>query len=183
MKKAVLLLMIIGMICITGCGLTKGKKEEPTEKIEINQKIVLIYEYINYADTPTYRGFYVNSECRKVQFDFSENAKSFIKEKKGYITDDDIYQLLMDTDEAESEEFLTREDISKCYKLLSKIKDDYEFVEKSYGADRGIYCWSGVLDDGVNPPKFILLSEKGDWEGVNTDKNAKRIMKILNKAE
>ena len=89
----------------------------------------------------------------------------------------------MDADETESEEFLTPDDVSKCYNLLSKIKDDYKFVEKSYGADRGSYCWYGVLDDGVNPPKFILLSEKGDWERVNTDKNAKRIMKILNKAE
>ena len=82
MKKSVLFLMIICIICITGCGLTKGKENESTEKVEINQKIVLIYKYVNYADTPIYIGFYVNSEGRKVQFDFSENAESFIKEKK-----------------------------------------------------------------------------------------------------
>ncbi|MBD5134759.1 MAG: hypothetical protein HDT39_02160 [Lachnospiraceae bacterium] len=188
MRKIILFLIFITMIFITGCGspFTEIKKDETVENIVVNQKIVLIYKYVNYAETPTCRGFYVNSDGHKIQFDFSEIAKSFWKEKTGsqrFISNDDINQLLLETEETDSEEFLTSEDVSKCYKLLSKISDDYDIDEKSYGADRGSYCWYGVLDDGVNPPNFILLSETGDWECVNTDKNAKKIIKILEKAE
>ncbi|MBD5134760.1 MAG: hypothetical protein HDT39_02165 [Lachnospiraceae bacterium] len=146
----------------------------------------MIYEHVNYAEAPTCRGFYVNSAGHKIQFDFSEIAKNFWEEKTGskrFISDDDIYQLLLETEETDSEEFLTSEDVSKCYKLLSKISDDYDIDAKCAGKDAGSYCWYGVLDDGVNSPEFILLSETGDWERVNTDKNAKKIMKILKKKQ
>ena len=177
------------MICITWCGspFTENEKDETVENIEVSQKIVLIYEYVNYAETPTCRGFYVNSAGHKIQFDFSEIAKSFWKEKTGsqrFISDDDIiYQLLLETEETDSEEFLTSEDISKCYQLLSKISDDYDIVREYPGMDRGTYSWYGILDDGLNPPKLILLSETGDCEGINIDKNAKQIMKILEKKQ
>ena len=188
MRKIVLSLIFITMICITGCGspFTKNEKDDAVKNIDVNQKIVFIYEYVNYAETPTYRGFYVNSEGHKIQFDFSEIAKIFWKEKTSsqrFISDDDIYQLLLETEETDSEEFLTSEDVSKCYNLLSQISDDYDIVREYPGMDRGTYSWYGILDDGVNPPKLILLSETGDCEGINTDKNAKQIIKILENAE
>lgn len=153
--------------------ISDDKKQEPTENIGVNQKIVLIYKYENYAETPICNGFYINSKGKKVQFDFSENAES------GYISIEDVYQLLMNTKEAESEDFLTSEDVLKCYNHLTKIKDDYSLDERSAANDAGSRCWYGALDDGENPPEFILLSETGDWERTNTDDNAKQIMKII----
>ena len=185
MKKAVLFIIVICMIFITGCGFGKSGKDGQTENIEVNQKIVLIYLYENYSEEPQYIGFYVNNKGDKIHFDFSEIARSYKKRKYShfYIDYDEMYQFLLESQETDSEEFLTSEDISKCYQLLSKISDDYDIDEKSYGADRGSYCWYSVLDDGVNSPEFILLSETGDWERVNTDKNAKKIMKILEKKQ
>ncbi|MDE6252203.1 MAG: hypothetical protein K2M78_06140 [Lachnospiraceae bacterium] len=187
MRKILLFLIFITTIFITGCGspFTENEKSETVENIVINQKIVLIYKYVNYAETPTYRGFYVNSEGDKIHFDFSEIARSYKKRKYShrYISDEEMYQFLLELQETDSEEFLTSDDVSKCYQLLSKISDNYDIDEKCAGNDNGTYCWYGVLDDGVNPPEFILLSETGDWEGVNTDKNAKKIMKILKKKQ
>ncbi|MDE6252206.1 MAG: hypothetical protein K2M78_06155 [Lachnospiraceae bacterium] len=187
MRKIILFLIFIAMICITGCGspFTENEKDKTVENIEVNQKIVLIYLYENYSEEPQYRGFYVNNKGDKIHFDFSEIARSYKKRKYShrYIDHGEMYQFLLESQETDSEEFLTSKDVSKCYQLLSKISDDYDIDEKCAGKDGGTYCWYGVLDDGVNPPKFILLSETGDWKGVNTDKNAKKIIKILEKAE
>lgn len=184
MRKIILFLIFIVMICITGCGspFTENEKGETVENIVVNQKIVLIYSYINYNDTVQDWGFYVDNKGNKIQYDFSEIRESFRK-KGDYFDIDDMYQLLIELQETDSEEFLTPEEVSKCYKLLSQISNDYDIVEKYDAIDMGTYCWYGVLDDGVNPPEFILLSETGDWKGVNTDKNAKKIIKILEKAE
>lgn len=153
-------------------------KQEPIEDIKVNQKIVLIYKYQNYAETPICNGFYINGEGQKVRFDFSKKAEELYNEND-YIGIEDVFQLLMDTKGAESEAFLSSEDILKCYNHLTKIKDDYDIDEKSAANDAGSRCWYGVLDDGKNPPEFILLSETGDWERTNTDDNAKQIMKII----
>lgn len=155
---------------------TSDDKQEPSENIEVNQKIVLIYKYENYAETPICNGFYVNSEGKKVQFDFSKYAEDDFVD---FISIEDVYQLLMDTNEAESEDFLIQEDVLKCYNHLTKIKDDYNLDEKCVSNDAGSHCWYGVIDDGKNPPEFILLSETGDWEKTNTDDHAKEIMKII----
>ncbi|MDE6252205.1 MAG: hypothetical protein K2M78_06150 [Lachnospiraceae bacterium] len=188
MRKLVLILMIISMICITGCGspFTENEKDETVENIEVNQKIVLIYLHQNYSEDPTYIGFYVNSEGDKIHFDFSEIARSYWERKYShfYIGYDEMYQFLLELQDADSEEFLTPADVSKCYKLLSQISDDYDIDEKMCTTiDGGTYSWYGVLDDGVNPPELILLSVTGDAEEVNTDKNAEQIMKILKKKQ
>ncbi len=65
--------------------------------------------------------------------------------------------------------------------MLIEMGDDYEIEEKSVANDAGDMSWYGIIDDGENEPKIILLSGQGDWERMNTHKNTQKILGILTK--
>ncbi len=98
----------------------------------------------------------------------------------------DIYKIVLELEESSretGEECLSDKEVSKCYRILMEMGDDYEIEEQWTANDAGEWSWYEVIDDGENEPKFILLSGKGDFERINSNKNAQKILDILTKTE
>lgn len=179
-------ILLISIMCIMGCGNSNTKDSASESKIDeilINQKIVFLYHYSNYSDTIQERGFYIDAKGNKVEYDISEIVSENRQQVKGF---SDIYKIILEFAEGNQdagEERLSAEEVSKGYKLLMEMGDDYNIEEKVTANDAGEKSWYGIIDDGENEPKFILLSGEGDYESINTHKNAQKILKILAKAE
>lgn len=193
MKKIFVIVLLISIMCTTACGSSKAKNstnesstnessrnKTQSDDITINQKIVFIYHYSNWSDTQMEKGFYIDAKGNKVEYDITEA----VYENRQQIRDfSDKYKIILEFaegNEVAGEEFLSVEEVSKCYRLLTEISDDYEIKTKSAGsADMGSRCWYGVIDDGESEPKIILLTEEGDWESSNSHKNTQTILDIL----
>lgn len=158
------------LLTITSCG-----KSEPSlsqENSQIKQKVVFIYQYTNYSDSYRNQGFYVDTYGNKVEYDLSEEEQSLAEIAE-------LYDYLTNTYEAQGEEFLSESELLECYQTLQKVDIDYEVEKECVGCDMGSYRWYGVVEGEDKSITFILLSEKGDWETTNKDKNVETILKVL----
>lgn len=179
-------ILLISIMCIMGCRNSNTKDSENDSKIDeilMNQKIVFIYHYSNWSDTIQERGFYIDAKGNKVEYDISEIVSENRQQVKGF---SDIYKIILEFAEGNQdagEERLSAEEVSKGYKLLMEMGNDYNIEEKVTANDAGEKSWYGIIDDGENEPKFILLSGEGDHERINTHKNAQKILDILTKTE
>lgn len=178
-KEKLIMQKIIRIICslsilltMTACGKSESTLSEINPKI--NQKVVFIYQHTNYNDSYMNQGFYIDTQGNKVEYDLS-------KEDKALAEIDNLYTYLTGTYEAQGEVFLQESELSEYYQALEKIDLDYEVQEECVAADMGSYRWYGVIEGENKSLTFILLSEKGDWERTNKDKNVETILKILEK--
>ena len=181
MKRIILVILLISIMCFMGCENISNKnkeKETETDLVQVSQEIVFICHYSNWSDMIQERGFYIDKNGKKVEYDISEIVDEKKQQLRGFL---DIYKILLELDESELyvEEYLSVEEVSKCHNLLIGIGDDYELNEKTTGMDCGEEIWYGVIDDGVNEPEFIVLSGEGDYKIVNSNKNAHKILDIL----
>lgn len=180
------------MICIAGCGRLTVKDSENdsrADEILMSQKIAFICHYSNYSEGVQQRGFYIEPKGKKVEYDISEIVSDFWKDpgtRNQICGFPDIYKIVLklaESSQEAGEECLSDKEVSKCYRLLMEMGDDYEIEEQWTACDAGDWSWYGVIDDGENEPKFILLSSEGDIERVNSNKKAQKILNILTKTE
>lgn len=154
--------------------------EEVMEKTaygrSINQRIIFIYHYTNFAEEEENEGFYIDSEGRRVNFDFSNTPQA-----REYMTIDALYPKLLQMDSSKGSKLTTVGLIGDCYRALQKVDVNAEMENIGEAWDAGTECLYGVLDDGADSPQFILLSEAGNVERYSEDANAQYIMEILEK--
>ena len=179
MKRIFVALLLICIMCITACG--DSTNENKSDEITINQKIVFLYHYSNWNDTHMEKGFYIDAKGNKVEYDITEKVNENRQQTRDFSDKYKIISELAESNQNTSEKFLSAEEVSKCFKMLIEMGDDYEIEEKSVANDAGDMSWYGIIDDGENEPKIILLSGQGDWERTNTHKNAQKILGILTK--
>lgn len=189
MKRILMVILIFGIICTMGCENSANKDSSDsskTEEIMMNQKIVFFRHYSSYSDFINESGFYVDVKGNKVEYDITETyhelSEQAIKRKQEFNYISVIYKIILELAESsqnEGENYLSPEEVSKCYKLLVEMGDDYKINEKNFVMDEASTRWYGVIDDGENEPKIILLSGEGVSEISNSHKNAKKILDIL----
>lgn len=186
MKRIFVAILLISIMCITGCrnlAVEDSANDSKSDEILMNQKIVFIYHYSNWNDAHMEKGFYIDAKGNKVEYDVAEIVSENWKQIHDF---SDIYKIILEFAESNQdagEKYLSVEEVSKCYKLLAKMGDDYKIKEKGTANDAGDKSWYGVIDDGENEPKLILLSGEGDSEKINSHKNAQKILDILTKTE
>lgn len=173
-SKRIIFLVSIMLISILALGCTKenyeNKEGQVTSKIE--QKIIFIQQFINYSDTYTNRGYFIDNEGNKVTYDLSSEDKKYASAKE-------LLTYLEKLQYDKTENKISQEDLQKYYDLLYKIDLNYKLYEKSYGADQGSDILYGVIYDTNKSPKIVLIDERGDWVRKNTDNNAIKIKEGL----
>lgn len=141
----------------------------------IKQKVVFIYQHLNFADEKINEGYYIDNKGYKVKFDFSNTPKAVECDSI-----DKLYCQLLNDHSLQGEKYMYLDELGDCYKSLLKL-DESAQMEKSgdFANDAGSECWYGVKGDNKDLSQFILLKESGDVEMYNTDSNALQIMNML----
>lgn len=173
-KRCILGLLLIGMICLMGCG------EEPaTQMKQIDQKILFIYRYYRFGENTLHRGYFIDNQGRKVEFDLSEQGFEYAELDK-------VYEYLLNID-ISRDVFLTvlsPAELQECYDCLFKIDMDNALeVKIPEENELGFYCWYGVMESEEDSPQFVVLLEEGSqtkgWKRQNSDEYAKKVLKRL----
>lgn len=165
MKRVFLGILLIGTLALMACG--------DEAEFEIEQEIVFIYHYNNFADGLQNWGFFIDNQGNTVDFQLSDMEAE-------YVRIDTLYSHLLELDNPQRTQYISMADLKTCYDNLLKI-DENATIEEDFNVafDAGSACWYGVIDDGETSPAFILLSEDGNVERRNTDEHAKNILDIL----
>ncbi len=164
------------VLCIFIGGLSVGllfslsscTKKEPD--IEITQNIVFVMKYSNYAWGKQVKGYVIDNQGSIKSFDVSDQVELNLDESIEY------YESLRESAVVGT---VDMEDLKDNYRLLLETTDDSFTEPVSVGADMGAYVYSGIIYNSDGSYREILLGQFGDWETVNTDKNAAGILAWL----
>lgn len=141
----------------------------------IGQKVIFIYQYTNYADEEINKGYYIDNNGYKVDFDFSNTIQARECE-----TIEELYSLLVKDGLPQGNKIMAIDKLADCYKALQNINENAELEDTgNFANDAGSKCWYGVIDNNTDSPQIILLQETGNIERYNTDSNAKFIMETI----
>ncbi|HSR04339.1 MAG TPA: hypothetical protein VLM88_07135 [Proteiniclasticum sp.] len=141
-------------------------KENVHPKIE--QKVIFIQQYINYASGYQNNGYYIDNEGNVIEFDLSEEGEQYADQLEmiGYFEKQEN-QIIKKT--------ISQNEISKYYEYLYKIDSNAELIKKSVGADMGANSIFGIAYTKEGTLRIITIDSTGDWEVKNTDKYAQKI--------
>lgn len=166
---AVVLCLFIGGLSVGFLfSLSSCTKKEPD--IKITQNIVFVMKYSNYAWGKQIKGYVIDSQGSIKSFDVSEQEELSLDESIKY------YESLGESAVIGT---VDMEDLKDNYRLLLETADNSFTDPVSVGADMGAYEYFGIIYNSDGSYREILLGQFGDWETVNTDKNAAEILKWL----
>lgn len=162
---------------MSGCseGIEKAPDENSSEEIIIEQSIVFIYQNINFAWGYYNSGWFINSSGNIIGYDFSDKGADYYSSTAEFIAR--LEELNTDT----SGRSVDIERLKKNYQRLYNVNLNAEIESEHVACDMGQFTYYGVVYGKNNEPKLVLLSAKGDIEYTNTDKNAKKIGRWLEK--
>ena len=136
---------------------------------------ILSHEYY----TPNCFGFYITNTGLIKSFDFREISP----DAYCYVGNIDVYNTLEDISTDTDFTEISKETLTELFILLLNIADDNEY--NSYSADpggleaNGKYGFFAVRLSDSNKIQIISLGEYGDFEGENSDPNAKELFERL----
>lgn len=172
-KRFILGLLLIGMICLMGCG------EEPaTQMKQIDQKILFIYRNYCFGERGgRNKGYFIDNRGRKVDFDLSDEGFEYAELDK-------VYEYLLDIDNSRDVfmSVLSPEELQECYDCLYRINMENSLkVKVPEKNDMHFSGWYGVIENGEESPQFVMLLERGTviWKRQNPDEYAESILKLL----
>ncbi len=166
MKKLIsLMFSIVFIISLSGCN--KSENNIDVENIEINQDIVFINQYSNYAWGYQCYGSFIDKNGNAYKFDFSDDK----------ISDDEKLEKMAEIMKTENpaSNIFDGQSMKYMYSLLYKIDKNAGFDEESVACDAGQNTLYGVVYNEDSSAEFIQIYSNGDWEIKPLDPNAKKL--------
>ena len=197
MKKVIMISLVFLSLLLQGCDSKEEKikqeqikqeqikqeqikqEEKKLEKIKeegIKQDIVLIFNCSNFSSGYQNYGYYITNTGNKITYDVSEESQELLDKDK-------LYEYLMENlDASTGEPFMTEDDLNKSYLYLYDIDPNAEVEEirDPNIVDSGENMLYGVQLSKEGKVTIILINGVGDYNYVNHDKHAKKIVDILN---
>ncbi len=140
------------------------------ENIEIDQKIVFMWDYVNFAVGYENYGSFIDNKGNKVEYDHSD------KKWEGMTREDQLLYLEnMEYEESDAKSKIDMSELKEQYSYLYKIDPDAEVTDEYVANDAGQHTLYGIVYREENVPTFVLIRSEGDYIYVNTDPYAKKI--------
>ncbi len=145
-------------------------KNVETENIEIDQKIVFMWDYVNFAWGYENHGSFVDNKGNKVGYELSDERwkESSREEELSYLES-------MEYGESDTHGKIDMSELEEYYSYLYKIDPNAEVTEEYVADDAGQRTLYGIVYREENIPTFVLIRSEGDCIYVNTDPYAKKI--------
>ena len=164
-KRFGMFFRIIFICLVTGVLLT-ACKENVHPKIE--QKVIFIQQYINYASGYQNNGYYIDNEGNVIEFDLSEDGER-------YADQSEMIEYFEKQENQIIKKTISQNELDKYYECLYKIDSKAELIKKSVGADMGANSIFGLVYTEEGTLRIITIDSTGDWEVKNPDKYAQKI--------
>jgi len=134
----------------------------------IEQKVVFIQQYINFASGYQNNGYYIDNKGNVIEFDLSEEGEQYADQLK-------MIEHFEKQENPTIKKTISQNEINKYYEYLYKIDPDAELIKTSVGADMGANSIFGITYTKEGAIRIITIDSTGDWEVKNTDKYAQKI--------
>ncbi len=143
------------------------------EKKGIDQRIIFIYNYVNFAEGYQNNGVFVDEKGNVVKYDLSDGdwERATFAEELAYLEN-------MEYDESDVVMKLNMSELEKNFSYLYKvnpnarIKERFRFVHSYDAGQRSLY---GVAYLEEEEPTFIMIRSQGDNNYENTNRYARKI--------
>lgn len=169
MRKVISL--ILALFSLVGCSSNiKMDKSIDIENIEINQDIVFIYQYTNWAWEYQNYGSFIDKNGKSYKFDFSEEPEDMSYEEML-----DNMTEIMENDNTSTGYYFNNEDMKYLYALLYKVDENSGFDEECVACDAGQRTLYGVRYNKDGSAEKIQIYSDGDWLRKPNDKNAQKL--------
>ena len=175
MKKVIFICLAFMMIS-SGCSIDKSSKNSGNNStatnndIDIEQEIVFIYQYTNWASGYQNYGYVIDRNGNKKAFDLSELEEDYSSNTEKFIA------YLEKLDDTSIKGTVDINELKANYLLLKKINiSSKEYTEKANGNDMGQKTLYGVIYNKDGTHTLIEISSVGDFIRENKDKNAIKI--------
>lgn len=189
MKKNVIVIGAITLLFFSGCILLANKEHLNkttienfivensihTKNITINQDILFIINYTNWADEYQCDGSFIDKNGYVYNYDFADESSEEFDENLLLSFIEETYPL-----EKFTTQILTQEQIKYLYALLYKINANEKFTETSVGCDMGQLTLYGVRYNANDSAELIKIYSEGDWIEEPQDLYAQRLYKYYN---
>lgn len=172
------LLMLVILLC--GCGMQSSSvanntmQDESTE-MQIENDIVFICSRQSYGYGFVNKGYFIDKNGCKGYFDLSNEGIEYANINVLYSYLEEHYA------DFEKSSFIDGKKVMECYDYLKCIDMNASIEEECVMTDYGSYIFYGIRLSEAGNTELIMLEEYGDWNRVNSDKWAKKIMEFFGK--
>ena len=149
--------------------------QEGYDQLE-NEQIVFFLSYLDF-ESRYFAGYFVDAKGCKHYYELGNiDIQDF--------TDEVIYSFLSEhSTEFPGEEFLSNEEINRCYAYLTRVDENAEIIKET----EPIYDAPGVELTGVRKQNGVIelipICEKSTYSWVSTDEYTEKIIKIFGENE
>ncbi|MDO5559738.1 MAG: hypothetical protein Q4F95_09085 [Oscillospiraceae bacterium] len=140
---------------------------------QIDQDIVFIKSYSNWASGYQYNGSFVDKNGNVYEFDFSDKDENITCEQLL----DEMTNIMNSTTDKVSK--FGAYEMNYMYELLQKVDENAEFTEKSEACDYGQVSLYGIRYDSDGKPYKVLINSYGDVRREPLDKDAQKLSKCF----
>jgi len=170
--KIILLFVIMSIVVVFSC-----KKEESEKPADKRLKVLVEFNYTNYAWAYTNHGWFIDSEGNKKAYDLPEHW--CLPDKSGYIEYDSLMSNYNQADSLLCK--INADTLMKVSAIIEHATNGTLSEMDCQGADIGsysVYCY--YWDNEKNMYKAQLLVLGGDCSQYNSSPEAEKILEYLN---
>jgi hypothetical protein len=162
----VLIVIILIIYTLPGC----EKKTANQNEINIDQKILFQYYYVNFAWVYQHSGFIIDNEGNTHCFNLPDNW-IFPDSSGAHIDEQTMDHNMMETDSICF--VLDKEELLEKFNLIEEAATGNISEPVNIGADQGATVYSAFIYNSEDKKyKHILLKQFGDWRIYNSSQAA-----------
>ena len=172
--------MLILSIVLAGCGYSSDSNndveiQEGYDQIE-NDQIVFFLSYLDF-ESRYFAGYFVDAGGSKHYYELGNtDIQDF--------TNEVIYSFLLEhSTDFPGEDFLTKEEMDRCYAYLTRVDENAEIIKET----EPVYDAPGIELTGVRRQNGVIelipICEKSTYSWVSTDEYTEKIIKIFGEDE